>query len=421
MKTALGSLALLLSMLICLGSALSDTSETSLGAFSLSYLGAGNQGLKVGYMGLSEIPEDALGSLFASLSEIKKGDLKEIRDLASNGGPWHGYSVAQYNDMMDLSAWRGEREEEEEGDKGSLSIIRIDPASFPKVLVYFLVRQSCPSESLSARSFAIKENGTNEAVGRLFSTGRDENQSLDLAVVFDDTKSMEDQIDGMKAGVQRLIDQIDALSLDTRYSLITFKDGVTVRCNWTNDSSEFNNAIGSLYASGGDEIHEDTLDAIEAALSMGFRNQTIRAIVVVTDAPSHYRGDGENISNYTSIEVKDDLIKSDVMFISVSPDFSSSPETVDLRYLAEDAHGAWIDLRSSNFSAILERILSILTQTFYIEYWTGDLTPGTNRTVEVTANSDCLRASDSENYTSPPDLKDEENLLLVYDPGADNG
>jgi hypothetical protein len=410
-KTALSLLVLLLLAQICSGVAL---------AYALGTFACSDPGTRLGSDfvagGLTAFPETSSESGPVSLLKgLTKGDLKALESLASGSGIEPGYSVAQYDDMMDFASWNGESEEEDEGDKGSLSIIRIDPVSFPKILVYLLVRQGCPSENLSARSFAIKENGSSQTVGRLFSTGRDENQSLDLAVVFDDTKSMEDQIDGMKAGVQRLINQIDSIGLNTRYSLVTFKDGVTIRCNWTNDTTAFNNAVGSLYASGGDEIHEDTLDATEAALSMGFRNDTIRTVIVVTDAPSHQKGDGTNISNYTRDEVKNDLIKSDVMFISVSPDFSSSPETVDLRYLAEDAGGAWIDLRSSNFSAILERILSILTQTYSVEYWTNDLAPNTTRTVLLDAKSVCLRASDSENYTSPPDLNDQENILLVYD------
>jgi len=285
-----------------------------------------------------------------------------------------------------------------------VNIIGIDPTSFPKIYVNVFVNTSCAkSGGLTVDDFTIKENGVVVDIESFDFSGSTTTGKLDLAVVFDDTGSMIEEIYDMKSKVQDLIDEIESSGLDTRYALISFKDDVTIRTLWTSDADSFKDAVNDLYASGGDDTPENALDAIETALSLGFRSDAKKVILVITDAPSHQKGDGTIISEYTKSEVKNDLMSSGVIFIAVSPDFEVSQEPyVDIRELAEDVGGLWIDIHSADFSEILDTITGIITGIYTLDYTTPDLTPGTTRTVTVIVNDPyCAEGSDSSSYVSP--------------------
>jgi hypothetical protein len=369
-----------------------------------------HEGWKLNAIGLQSELGIFGGSQKSVLSKNARGSLQSLVGMAK----------VSSDDFLNLHSWRNKDRSKKKN--GTFKVLGINSSSFPKILVHVLASGACAATGgLNAMDFSVKENSTREPVGRLNFTGCGAaNYSLDLAVVFDDTLSMEWQIDGMKAGLKRLTSQILVAGIRPRYSLVTFKDGVNVRSDWTEDQSKFVSAVSSLEASGGDEIHEDTLDAIEAAISLGFRKDALKAVLVITDAPSHYRGDGTNFSNYTVPEVLSDLNKSGVTFISVSPRFDER-ETVDLKNVAEAAGGAWIDSSSMEFSSVLDEILSILTGTYDLEYWTWELSENTTRDVLVKVDSPCLVGEGKGNYTSPDeiDLSEMDNSLLVHYPEED--
>jgi hypothetical protein len=117
-----------------------------------------------------------------------------------------------------------------------------------------------------------------------------------------------DVINAMKSKVQDLTDQINVAGLDTRYALVTFKDSASVKTNWTSDPEGFKNSVNALEAKLGDDEPEDALDAIENVISMGFRPDAQKVILVITDAHAHYNGDGTTYSEYTKAEVIKNLV-----------------------------------------------------------------------------------------------------------------
>jgi von Willebrand factor type A domain len=145
---------------------------------------------------------------------------------------------------------------------------------------------------------------------------------------------MQPQIDAMMSKVQSLTNQIKDTGMDVKYALVTFKDNVSIKANWTSDPNDFKDSINTLKAIGGGDVPENSLDAIENVISMGFRPDAQKVILVITDAPAHYKGDGTTYSMYTKDEVMSDLKKNGIIFIPVSPTFKSPTEAVDLRDIA---------------------------------------------------------------------------------------
>ena len=282
-------------------------------------------------------------------------------------------------------------------------ITGIDPTSFPKVKVNVFINTSCAkSEGLNKNDFKIKENDKNVTIDSVYFSGNASGKKLDLAVAFDDTGSMQPQINAMKSKVQSLIDQIRASGIDARYALVTFKDDVTVRTKWTNDTEVFKKTVNALVANGGGDEPEDSLDAIETVTSMPFRGDAQKVVLLITDAHAHSKGDGTAYSEYTKEVVMKDLKNNGVIFIPVSPTFMVPTKAVDLREIANEIQSVWIDMNSANFSDILENFKQIITGTYVIEYESPDVAPSTSKNVIVTVNkTGCAVGSASVSYTNP--------------------
>jgi hypothetical protein len=193
-------------------------------------------------------------------------------------------------------------------DNNIIKILGIDPTAFPKVKVNVFINKLCAlTGNLKKENVKVKEDGKDAAIDNFYFAGNASGHRLDLAVVFDDTGSMQPQIDAMKAKVKDLTDTIKASGIDANYSLVTFKDSVSVKTNWTNDPEVLRKNVDALSAYSGNDEPEDALDAIEAVLSMGFRPDAQKVILVITDAHAHHKDDGSGFSKYTKDQIEKDL------------------------------------------------------------------------------------------------------------------
>ena len=299
---------------------------------------------------------------------------------------------------------------------GAVTIVGLDSTAFPTVKVNLFIDGSCSSAGeIKKDNFEVEEVGNILAIDDYYFTGNATGQKIDLAVVFDNTSSMDDEIRALKSKVTDLTQKINSSNFDARYSLVTFNgEIITAESKWTSDSKSFKDAIGNLSASGGNfNLPENSLGAIERALSFGFRPDAQKIIIVISDELSYQKGDGKSNSSYSADDVKDDLLNAGATFIAVSPDFSDpnvDPDVprsdiaryADLAMLAVQANGLWIDMRSADFSAILDQFQGIITESYVIEYTSPDSTPSENRTVQVFVNMPgCVEGSDSITYITP--------------------
>jgi predicted secreted protein/Mg-chelatase subunit ChlD len=297
-----------------------------------------------------------------------------------------------------------------------IKIVGVDAAAFPKITVNIFVDKICPEyRNLKRDDFRIAEDKNDTAIGNFHFTGNSSGRKLDLAIVFDETGSMDNEINALKSKIRELTDKINESKLDARYSLVTFNGtDVITQANWTDDAGSFRKAVGKLTTSGGSsDLPENSLDGIERALSFRFRPDAQKIIVVATDEPSQQKGDGKSHSAYTMADVKRDIMGSGAMLISVSPDFRSSyvdpnvPRSdlaryADIRPLANESAGLWININRADFAEILSQIQGILTGTYIIEYTSPDLTPAENRIVSVSVDAPgCLKGVALATYISP--------------------
>lgn len=237
-------------------------------------------------------------------------------------------------------------------------------------------------------------------------------EALDIAFVFDDTGSMTDEIDGAKQGVTELTEAIEQRGLDTRYALVTFKDQVDLDQRFTPHANQLIDAVEQLTARAGGDTPEVNFDAIERALGLDWRTDAEQVVVDITDAPSHYEGDGSGFAEYTFGDVVRDVRASDVTFISISPDEDN--ETDSAKSVAEAVDGLWTDiddLRSGafdgegsegGFQAVLHRITSLVTSAYSFTYRSG-VPPGKRQSVTVTLEHPEYETASDSAIVSVPD------------------
>jgi hypothetical protein len=305
----------------------------------------------------------------------------------------------------------------EDSENGSVNILGIDPTTFPKIKINIFIDKFCAiAGNLKKENFKVKENDKDTAIDKFYFTGNASGQKLDLAIIFDDTGSMGEEISAMKSKVKGLTDTFKASGIDANYSLVSFEDNVSIRTNWTDDPEAFKKQINSLKAQGGVDEPEVSLDAIEAVLSMGFRSDAQKVILVITDAHAHYKNDGSGFSKYTKEEVEKDLKEVGVIFITTTPTFEKPTNYVDLRDIANDIKGMRIDINSADFSTILEQFKRMLTGTYVVEYTSPDQTPAANRTVLVSVNEpECVKGNDMSSYIAPGSTTSSNNPPIIDD------
>ena len=284
----------------------------------------------------------------------------------------------------------------------SIKILGIDAAAFPEIKVSAFANRSCAMiGNLKKEHFKVIEDSNDTTINDFYFTGKAPAQNLDLAIVFDDTGSMKPEIEAMKSKVKDLTDKIKASELDANYALVSFKDTVSIKTSWTNNPDILKKNIEALHADAGGDEPEDSLDAIEAVLSIGFRPNAQKVILVITDADAHYKNDGSKFSNFTKEQVENDLKENGIIFIPVSPP-NLGVRYIDLKNIAKDIHGFWLNMGTADFSNLLEKFKMIITGTYVIDYVSPNQSPFGNRYVTLIVDAPgCLVGRDSSSYMEP--------------------
>jgi len=153
-------------------------------------------------------------------------------------------------------------------------------------------------------------------------------KQADIVVLMDTTGSMSHCIEVLK---QRCIDfskRLTEQSLEHRFALIGFGDTQEEpwidKHDFTDNVEEFQRGVSSIKRFDGGDVPESSLDAIESALSLPFRKNAIRRIILVTDAPFHE----PTVSGAKVADIAARLQKQRVLWRS-SPAWSFGPTTLD--------------------------------------------------------------------------------------------
>ncbi|MCP4361194.1 MAG: VWA domain-containing protein, partial [Chloroflexi bacterium] len=318
-----------------------------------------------------------------------------------------------------------------------LNLLSVGPATeedFPEITGYAFINTAAGRDgSLAPSAFTVYEDSITQTITSVTPISGS-TAGADIVFLFDDTGSMGTNIATMKAKATTFANDVVAAGIDARFGLVSFKDEPEIDLTLTDSIISFQSAVNNLTAMGGGDLPEDALDATVLALNnLTYRSGAQKVFVIVTDAPTHYRGDGTSYTNYTIPEVIDLLNTAGVTLFAVSPNLESTAgvtnnkgEAVelfatsadnDVRFLAEGTSGIWLDISSADFSLILDAITDIMANQWLFTYTTtNNARNGTTRNVTLVID-DPVEGPDSDTdlYIAPVDPPDIEITPAFFD------
>ena len=118
-------------------------------------------------------------------------------------------------------------------------------------------------------------------------------RGVDLVFVIDTTGSMSDKIESLLATCSQFVSDFNALQLNQRIAIVSFGD-LKVQGDRIQNTA-FTDKVETTQKSlrhiprnnGGGNLGESALEALERALSLPFRSDAVKAIVLITDEPAH--------------------------------------------------------------------------------------------------------------------------------------
>lgn len=190
---------------------------------------------------------------------------------------------------------------------------------------------------------------------------------LRIDMVIDDTGSMSNELDGLKAGLASFIEQQgtqDGPQREVSYELISFKDSPTIRLAETTDGAAAIAAVQTLYASGGGDCPEDSMGGVDLALQrIGGQDDSEGAIVLVTDASPHSGDISSSVAMARSLGVKVHVLLTGDCVAGAAAAADMSAAVVSARQvfkqLADQTGGVYLyepNLTSSDYAAILAEL-----------------------------------------------------------------
>ncbi|MBF0224930.1 MAG: phosphate/phosphite/phosphonate ABC transporter substrate-binding protein [Desulfobacterales bacterium] len=180
--------------------------------------------------------------------------------------------------------------------------------------------------------------------------------AVDIAIVFDTTGSMGDEINGMINITQKFADTLSQNQIDFQLGLVSFGDeirnvfGTDTKKNpvLTSDVYQFKEWLKGLKAEGGNDEPENPFDAMANALKYQFRSNTKTILILITDAPAHMNDQYTKLNTEKMIDL---LNKADAKVFIVG---------VRMGYylnIATKTGGKFYNIHSdSDFTEIIEQI-----------------------------------------------------------------
>ncbi|MBN1584296.1 MAG: VWA domain-containing protein [Anaerolineae bacterium] len=181
-------------------------------------------------------------------------------------------------------------------------------------------------------------------------------RAVDLVFVIDTTGSMSDKIQGLLHACERFVHEFAALALDYRMAVVAFGDltvtGDKITC--TNFTATVEGIVARLrkiprYGGGGNE-GESSLEALQKAMGLPFRQDAVKALILATDEPALQH-------NTSAQSVTGQLAQQEFLTFVVSPDLDY------YRDMARSTGGSWYRISAqTDLTAALDTFRRIASQ-----------------------------------------------------------
>jgi len=254
------------------------------------------------------------------------------------------------------------------------------PSNYPVVELIVNIRERTTGRgvyALDRSDFTVIENNDLQEINAFVTKAQGKVEPIDIVFIFDQTGSMQDEINAVKDNVMMFADILRGSSMDYRLGLVTFSDKVEKTREFTAGVSEFKTWISEIFASGGGDEPENDLEALNKASQFPFRPGAQVVFILITDAPYHQN------NAVTSLSMLPLAKKIKLEGIRVYPVTVALPQ---YEWMARETDGAYFSILK-DFSSIIEELAVTLTAQYRISYVTKrPAFDNSERTVEVQVN-----------------------------------
>lgn len=182
-------------------------------------------------------------------------------------------------------------------------------------------------------------------------------RSVDLVFVIDTTGSMSDKIDGLLATCSHFVEEFAKLGLDYKIAVVAFGDltvpGDTIEATDFTDQIEVikKSLVNVPRNSGGGNEGESSLEALDKALALKFRQNAVKTFILITDEPALQQ-------QTTAKEMTHRLQLNEALVFVISPPLSYFQE------MATQCAGKWYQVSATtDFTDLTEMFANVAQAT----------------------------------------------------------
>ncbi len=250
-----------------------------------------------------------------------------------------------------------------------ITIRNVDISKFPEINVIIEAFNNLgqPLDSLSPQSLTVLENGVVKKIISVKRLSTNERVPVDFVFLIDKTGTMQNYMNSVMSNITSFATSLMARGIDYQIGLILFTDTVDEIYQPSNNVLSFLNWLRPVKATGGHDIKENALEALEAVTrDIKFRPSANKVVVLITDAPYHQKGDkgGYGITDQTTSSIIDLLVKNEVRVFAIVP-----PGLKEYLTISESTRGKMYNI-DYPFATVLDNFSNQLTNLFALKYLT---------------------------------------------------
>ncbi len=273
---------------------------------------------------------------------------------------------------------------------------------FPELEVSVNVRNATTGlgvYNLTPADFRITEEGFAQTSTGFAAKAQGKVDPIDIVFVFDETGSMQDEINAVRDNSRAFVDSLKKLNMDFRLGLVTFSDRVEKVKDFVSDVEVFKGWLTGIRARGGGDEPENALDALHRASQFRFREGAKVVFILITDAPFH---SGNAVTKRRMLPVAKKIKLQGIDIYPIAVDWER------YRWLANETNGTYFNILKP-FSEVLEVLAVKLTAQYRIKYVsTNSAFDNSWRNVDVSAKT---WGSAKARYKSKANIKVSSTLV----------
>lgn len=224
-----------------------------------------------------------------------------------------------------------------------------------RTVIVFQHEPNIPTSVESERTSTNGGSGPESSSPILQNISKGINEASDIVFVIDVTGSMAEVIDYVKESISKFVDSVPSGSnlailayrdinyTDSKYPALEF-------FNFTNQKGVLKNQLSSLVATGGMDVDESGLEAIQMAMEKMSGSKNAKRIIFITDAPVHDKEISPKKTKYSLKEVINNVKANKVTLDAIAPKEGFAYQQIV--QLVESNEGTLFDINEASLTYI---------------------------------------------------------------------